>query len=392
MIVMHKAAFADGPRRGSSRRTVMAVVVLLFATMTIALVVVGLHYAEEQAPSPRTGANKNGRILASANFAALSSDNSQIADLIRQTAVDKAALKPMTPEEAQAANERIPLASGATQSARPLLVPIGDGTNYLRSLDCLASAIYYEAATEPVAGKRAVAQVVLNRVRHAAYPHTVCGVVYQGAERDTGCQFSFTCDGSLLRRPSQDGWRRARSIASAALGGVVYAPVGLATHYHADYVLPYWAPTLNKLTVIGRHIFYSWPGAWGQLRAFDSRYDVNEPDVATLLHVDVAEATSAREGSTAQVASSEAERPVLLSGRVITTDGKVALNSSTGTAIAAKPSDSDASGRVYLLSRRAPQAAPTPAAAPPAYSAGVTGGVITMPGVRRPASAEGGQN
>ena len=69
-----------------------------------------------------------------------------------------------------------------------------------RDLECLAEAVYYEARSEPQEGQRAVAQVVLNRVRHIAYPGTICGVVYQGSERRTGCQFTFTCDGSLARR------------------------------------------------------------------------------------------------------------------------------------------------------------------------------------------------
>ena len=68
----------------------------------------------------------------------------------------------------------------------------------LRSLDCLAQAIYYEARSESEDGQRAVAQVVLNRVRHPAWPNSVCGVVYQGPMRaGGGCQFTFTCDGSL---------------------------------------------------------------------------------------------------------------------------------------------------------------------------------------------------
>src|SRR5947199_78142 len=83
-------------------------------------------------------------------------------------------------------------------------------------------------------GVLAVAQVVLNRVRHPAFPASVCGVVYEGSTRQTGCQFTFTCDGSLYRRPDLTGWRRAYTIAEAALSGSVYAPVGYATHYHAN--------------------------------------------------------------------------------------------------------------------------------------------------------------
>jgi len=141
------------------------------------------------------------------------------------------------------------------------------------ALRCLTQAVYYEAAVEPVQGRRAVAQVVLNRVRHPAYPKSVCGVVYQGSERRTGCQFSFTCDGSLLRGPSAKPWREAEAVAKAALAGYVEHSVGTATHYHADYVLPRWAFELDKIEQLGRHIFYRFDGAWGQAKAFTGRYN-----------------------------------------------------------------------------------------------------------------------
>jgi spore germination cell wall hydrolase CwlJ-like protein len=69
----------------------------------------------------------------------------------------------------------------------------------------MTQAVYYEAAYEPLQGRRAVAQVVLNRVRHPAFPNSVCGVVYQGSNQRV-CQFSFTCDGSLNRKPSAAAW------------------------------------------------------------------------------------------------------------------------------------------------------------------------------------------
>ncbi len=135
----------------------------------------------------------------------------------------------------------------------------------------MTTAIYYEAAYEPVEGQRAVAQVVLNRMRHPAFPKTVCGVIYQGAP-NPGCQFSFACDGSLAKAPAPAAWRRARQIAADALRGYVMASVGQATHYHADYVSPFWAPRLAKVTQIGAHIFYRWPGSWGRRAAFTGRY------------------------------------------------------------------------------------------------------------------------
>lgn len=148
----------------------------------------------------------------------------------------------------------------------------------MRALDCLAQAIYYEAGRESEDGQRAVAQVVLNRVRHPAWPDSVCGVVYQGPMRaGGGCQFTFTCDGALLVRPGGEAWARARRLAAEALAGYVYRPVGLSTHYHANYVYPSWAPTLRSTTVIGAHLFYALPGAHGSAAAFTDAYVGVEP-------------------------------------------------------------------------------------------------------------------
>ena len=125
---------------------------------------------------------------------------------------------------------------------------------------CLAAAAWYEAGNDPVAQK-SVMQVVLNRSRHKAFPKTICGVVFQGSTRKTGCQFTFTCDGSLRRRfPSEATWSAARLRAQASLDGLVDPSVADATHYHADYVSPWWSGKLERLSVVGRHIFYRWRG------------------------------------------------------------------------------------------------------------------------------------
>lgn len=134
-----------------------------------------------------------------------------------------------------------------------------------RAQTCLATAGWYEAGDDP-AGQRAVMQVVLNRVRHPSFPKSVCAVVFQGAERQTGCQFSFTCDGSMRRRlPSAAAWAQARALAAGALSGAVDPDVRQATHFHADYVSPWWAPKLDPIVKIGAHIFYRWGGARGAL-------------------------------------------------------------------------------------------------------------------------------
>ncbi|MCK0098011.1 cell wall hydrolase [Qipengyuania sp. S6317L1] len=153
------------------------------------------------------------------------------------------------------------------------------GTGHLRASNCLAQAIWYEAASESEAGKRAVAQVVLNRVAHPGWPGSVCGVVYQGSNRSTGCQFSFTCDGSLSRKAKGRSWQDAQSIANEALSGSVYAPIGHATHYHTLWVNPYWASSLDHVGTIGAHRFYRNRGAGGEKRAFTQSYAGIEPGV-----------------------------------------------------------------------------------------------------------------
>jgi Cell Wall Hydrolase len=149
---------------------------------------------------------------------------------------------------------------GLAQSVAPDQASPTD-QNRSRALTCLAQAISYEAGNESVVGQEAVAQVILNRLRHPAYPKSICGVVYQGSERKTGCQFTFTCDGSLKRPRSAQSMAYATAIAERVLSGGTSAIVGGATHYHANYVSPYWAPSLVKIATIGAHIFYRMPGA-----------------------------------------------------------------------------------------------------------------------------------
>ena len=105
-------------------------------------------------------------------------------------------VQPMAPDQALKVNAEIPVASGPNPAADAFLFK-GDAQAREQALNCLASAVYYEAGNQDENGERAVAQVVLNRVRHPAFPASICGVVYQGSTRPTGCQFTFTCDGSL---------------------------------------------------------------------------------------------------------------------------------------------------------------------------------------------------
>lgn len=181
-------------------------------------------------------------------------------------------LQELTPDQARLWNAANPISTAPNPAAKPFKLAAEGVLDEARAIDCMTAAIYYEAAYESADGQRAVAQVVLNRLRNPLFPKTVCGVVFQGSERATGCQFTFTCDGALARKPTEEGWTRARKIAVAALNGYVMKKVGNATHYHASYVAPYWSPSLVKVAVVGAHIFYRWEGGLGLPPAFGGRY------------------------------------------------------------------------------------------------------------------------
>lgn len=165
-----------------------------------------------------------------------------------------------------------------------------DGESFMRAektqseLDCLAEAVYYEARSEGVRGQLAVAEVVMNRVRDSRYPNTICEVVFQGQYRQTGCQFTFTCDGSRRHKPYGLSWDRARAVALHASLGLNRAVTKEATHYHTDYVNPYWKAGLVETTVIGTHIFYRFPRTgpeWARARsALDAQQQHREALVA----------------------------------------------------------------------------------------------------------------
>jgi spore germination cell wall hydrolase CwlJ-like protein len=169
--------------------------------------------------------------------------------------------KPVDADAAITMNAAIPAYTGALTQAARFNGVWTSAQDQTRALDCLTAAIYYEAATETPQGQRAVAQVVINRLRDPHYPKSICGVVFQGSQRKTGCQFSFTCDGSLARQPSAPLWQRLRALAWAAMNGQVEPSVGTATHYHTIWVVPYWQSGLQKLGVVGSHIFYTWLGS-----------------------------------------------------------------------------------------------------------------------------------
>lgn len=178
------------------------------------------------------------------------------------------ALSSTTPVPADSTPIEVVAVSGSPRAPAPggSAPPSGDRPNFASLVDqdsaaserrCLAEAIYFEARSEPEEGQAAVAQVVLNRVSSGLYPSTICGVVYQNRRRYNGCQFSFACDGRSLRVSEPEAWRTAMRIAEEVTVGKTYvSDVGGSTHYHANYVRPRWARRLEKMDVIGHHIFY----------------------------------------------------------------------------------------------------------------------------------------
>ena len=141
-------------------------------------------------------------------------------------------------------------------------------------LMCMAQAVYYESAREPLEGQLAVAEVIANRMADHRYPDTACGVVFQGATRTTGCQFTFTCDGAMRVKPKGENWERAKRIAAHVLMNLNEERTGGATHYHATYVDPIWNSGLIQTNQVGLHIFYRFPrGAeWASVeRNFEAR-------------------------------------------------------------------------------------------------------------------------
>lgn len=182
-------------------------------------------------------------------------------DAIAGIAPQTASLTPTDPIPAMA-SEQLAYAranapvTGAYSTTAP--VEVSDREKW-----CLATAIYFEARGEAYRGQVAVAQVVMNRVKDHRYPDTICGVVFQNQNKRNACQFSFACDGIPEVISEREPWVQAEDIADRYLNGELYlTEVGTATHYHATYVRPTWAPRMEKVTQIGLHVFYKFKRGW----------------------------------------------------------------------------------------------------------------------------------
>lgn len=195
-------------------------------------------------------------------------------------AVRTEAAKPVAVADALSLNADVPFVKNPVAPA-PAFRFTGSTQEHQRATECLALAAMAEAGGSDE-GQRGVIQVVLNRVRHPAFAKSICGVVFQGSERDTGCQFSFTCDGALARSYSATATSAARRRAAEALSGFVLKKVGTATHYHTDWVYPYWSSSLDKVARIETHLFFRWKGYWGQPASISVPYRGGEKSLDEL--------------------------------------------------------------------------------------------------------------
>ncbi len=121
---------------------------------------------------------------------------------------------------------------------------------------CLSEALYFEARGETVKGQFAVAEVIMNRVKSARFPDSLCGVIRQGTGRKYQCQFTYTCDGHAEVIAEPKAFERVSKVARAVMDGTAGDLTDGATHYHTKAVRPRWARVFQKTAQIGDHIFY----------------------------------------------------------------------------------------------------------------------------------------
>jgi spore germination cell wall hydrolase CwlJ-like protein len=207
----------------------------------------------------------------------------QVAALVDRLQARQAARSAATPVLADTAAQPVVLKANfirrsLAEAAEPF--HLRGALDQSRDLECLTQAVYYESRGESHAGQQAVAQVILNRVRHPAFPKSVCGVVFQGAKTG-GCQFSFACDGQVHHAMENAAWRRAESVAAQALDGQVMAEVGDATHFHVVGAGSNWSSGLLKVAQIGAHVFYRFGGHRGAPSMFNGQPTPSEGPAAS---------------------------------------------------------------------------------------------------------------
>lgn len=122
-----------------------------------------------------------------------------------------------------------------------------------QQIQCMATNTYFEAGHEPVKGRIAVNNVVMNRAKDKRFPSTPCAVISQKTRGV--CQFSWKCEGGKRVR-DWAAYRKAKEIAEHVYLGNYGDVTSGAKFYHADYVRPGWGRVFDRTTKIGAHIFY----------------------------------------------------------------------------------------------------------------------------------------
>tara|TARA_Y100000296_G_C5125634_1_gene232730 strand:+ start:296 stop:781 length:486 start_codon:yes stop_codon:yes gene_type:complete len=130
-----------------------------------------------------------------------------------------------------------------------------------QQITCLTEAVYFEARGENFIGQLAVANVILNRVRHVKFPNTICDVVHEGRYWKGNpvrnkCQFSYWCDGKSEKMKDKTALEQAKNIAILSLAGARIDRMENVLYYHASYMRPYWISYVDRVEKIGTHIFY----------------------------------------------------------------------------------------------------------------------------------------
>lgn len=290
------------------------------------------------------------------------------------------------PSEQVASGERPRLirASILPEIPAPLLTPVPSVAlrtpkvdANARDIECLQRAVYFESRGDTDVGQAAVAQVVINRARHPAFPKTVCGVVNQGVERGS-CQFSFACKPTKV--VDQREWRRAREVAERALGGHTVDGVGTSTFFHAARVSPGWK--LTRVGQFGAHVFYRYPGARGAPSAFASApkpslLDQIAAPIQAALSKPAVQTATAPEAPILGLKPVEAAKPTVVQVAVRPTADPLA-EPTTAHAPVAKPAQ--------VVAHATPVAHPTPVAKP-VPAAPILQPISTVPATPAPAAS-----
>lgn len=259
---MFESAAFSGPNRSEKQDRLRAVVNVM--EFTSGFSDIRARLAELRAPkSPEVKVDPRGGLIPEPIIVA---SIDPLAGKEALDAIDSVAPDLIVPKRRPESDLAYAPEAGGLDSATDVSAPIKgkDGKKWSqKEMWCLATAIYFESRGEKYRGQVAVGQVVMNRVKHRLYPDTICGVVFQNQQRRNACQFSFACDGIPERVTEQKSWKQAQEIAKGIVDGSLYlSEVGYATHYHATYVYPHWAPRMKKVTKIGLHVFYQFKRGW----------------------------------------------------------------------------------------------------------------------------------